>query len=215
MSASHEPITRQLIELLEQDAELRGLLQQSIAEAQQAHPDPTTNPVESLDDYYDYVDRAVDLIPVDYLANPSLLTKQRVLQDICYFYVLIDQPLSELDGGGLFRNTLQYHPPFSAWLRDFADAWGAFLDTPASWNEQIYQAFYDDPSFGLQEDWYESPSNWQTFNQFFSRHLRTPEMRPVAAPQDPLVVASPADSVPQGVWAIDAASRTLKELLNP
>lgn len=206
MSASHEPITRQLIELLEQDAELRGLLQQSIAEAQQAHPDPTTNPVESLDDYYDYVDRAVDLIPVDYLANPSLLTKQRVLQDICYFYFLIDQPLSELDGDGLFRNTLQYHPPFSAWLRDFADAWGAFLDTPASWNEQIYQAFYDDPSFGLQEDWYESPSNWQTFNQFFSRHLRTPEMRPVAAPQDPLVVASPADSVPQGVWAIDAAS---------
>jgi phosphatidylserine decarboxylase len=32
-------------------------------------------------------------------------------------------------------------------------------------------------------------------------------MRPIASPDDPSVVASPADSVPQGVWPIDEKSR--------
>jgi phosphatidylserine decarboxylase len=32
-------------------------------------------------------------------------------------------------------------------------------------------------------------------------------MRPIASPDDPAVVVSPADSVPQGVWAIDNNSR--------
>lgn len=36
-------------------------------------------------------------------------------------------------------------------------------------------------------------------------------MRPIAAPDDPAVVVSPADSVPQGVWAIDKNSNILVE----
>jgi hypothetical protein len=64
----------------------------------------------------------------------------------------------------------------------------------------------NDPAFGLQNGWYEDPSNWKTFNQFFARYLRSPEMRPIAAPDDNTVVASFADSEPQGVWAIDSSS---------
>lgn len=91
-------------------------------------------------------------------------------------------------------------------MRDFAVVWGAFLDTEESWNNETYMEFYNDPSFGLQKGWYESPSNWKTFNQFFSRLLASPEARPIASPTDDAVVVSPADSVPQGTWVIDEDS---------
>lgn len=63
-----------------------------------------------------------------------------------------------------------------------------------------------DPLFGLQNGWYEDPSNWHSFNDFFCRYLKSPDMRPIASPDDNSVIASPADSKPQGVWAIDANS---------
>ncbi|MFH1079928.1 MAG: phosphatidylserine decarboxylase [Pseudomonadota bacterium] len=91
-------------------------------------------------------------------------------------------------------------------MRNFAKTWGTFLDTEKSWNEKIYQEFYNDPGFGLQKEWYEPPSNWNTFNRFFARYLKSPDARPIASPGGPAVVVSPADSVPQGVWAIDKNS---------
>jgi phosphatidylserine decarboxylase precursor len=156
-----------------------------------------------LSDYYDFIDRTSELIPQDVLENPSNLTGDQILQSICYFYFLVDQPLPELENKGLFKNAIQYYEPFSSWLRNFADTWGTFLDTEASWSPKIYQEFYNDSSFGLQKGWYESSSNWSTFNRFFSRYLESPNARPIASPSDPTVVVSPADSVPQGMWAID------------
>ncbi len=200
---SHKTITQDLINLIEKNPEIGRMLETSIAKAKEINPDPKTNPVQNLSDYYDFIDRASELIPQDVINDPSNLTSDQILQSICYFYFLVDQPLPELEGKGLFDNTIQYYEPFSTWLRSFADAWGLFLDTNASWNQEIYQEFYDDPSFGLQEGWYESPSNWSTFNQFFSRHLASPDARPIAMPNNTSVVVSPADSVPQGTWAID------------
>ncbi len=202
----HKPITEELIALVEENPEIGSMLEASIAEAKETNPDPKTNPVQSLSEYYDFIDRASELIPQDVLENPSDITSDQILQSICYFYFLVDQPLPELEGQGLYKNTIQYYEPFSSWLRDFADAWGEFLDTEESWNNETYMEFYDDPSFGLQEGWYESPSNWKTFNQFFSRRLASPEARPIASPTDGAVVVSPADSVPQGTWAIDENS---------
>ena len=71
---------------------------------------------------------------------------------------------------------------------------------------RLIKQFYDAPRFGLQKGWYEPSSNWNTFNEFFCRYLNSPEMRPIASPGDPAVVVSPADSVPQGTWAIDGNS---------
>jgi phosphatidylserine decarboxylase precursor len=133
------------------------------------------------------------------------------LQRCLYFHFLIDQPLPELKGKGLYKNAIQYYEPFSLWLRNFVRTWGAFLDTEKSWNEEIYKELYDNPSFGLQKGWYESPSNWNTFNRFFARYLKSPDMRPIASPDDPAVVVSPADSVPQGVWEIDGNSNIVVE----
>ena len=207
----HKPITRELISLVEQSPEIRHMLEASIAEAREINPDPKTNPVGTLADYYDFIDSASELIPQNVIDHPTSLVRDQILQSICYFYFLVDQPLPELKGRGLFRNRIQYYEPFSSWLRSFANAWGAFLDTEESWNEAAYQQFYHDPRFGLQKGWYESPSNWKTFNQFFCRYLKSPAMRPVASPGDPAVVVSPADSVPQGTWAIDEKSNIRTE----
>ncbi|MDP6600801.1 MAG: phosphatidylserine decarboxylase [Phycisphaerales bacterium] len=204
--ADHKPITRELIQLLDANPDIQNMLESSLAEAKQANPDRATNPAQNLTEYFDFIDRAVDLVPQDILDNPKSMIRDQILQSICYFYFIVDQPLPELENKGLFRNTIQYYPPFASWLRDFADAWGQFLDTEASWSETTYQEFLNDPRFGLKRGWYESPSHWSTFNEFFSRYLKSPAARPIASPGDTSVVTSPADSVPQGVWAIDADS---------
>ncbi len=117
-----------------------------------------------------------------------------------------DQPLDELNGKGYYRNTIQYHEPYRTWLVHFVKDWGIFLSTRDSWNDDYYRKALEDERFGLGKGWYEDPSNWKSFNDFFSRHLSSPGMRPVAAPDDPSVVASPGDSKPFGVWMIDKNS---------
>jgi phosphatidylserine decarboxylase len=204
---NHQPITQKLIDLVGKNPEIGLMLETSIAEAKEANPDLTTNPVQSLSDYYNFVDRVSELLPQEMIeCSPSLTLRDQMLQGLCYFYFLVDQPLAELEGKGLFNNTLEYYQPFSAWLVDLVKTQGAYLSTKQSWNEELYQTALSDPEFGLDKGWYESPSNWHTFNQFFARYLKSPDMRPIASPDDPSVVTSPADSVPQGVWPIDKDS---------
>jgi len=203
----HKPLTLSLIKLVEENPKIGDMLEESLAKAKKINPDPVTNPAQSMSEYYDFIDEAVELIPKEVLDNPTSLIRDQILQTICYFYFLIDQPLLALEGKGLFKNAIQYYGPFSTWLNDYVKTWGAFLDTEASWNEEAYRGFYNDPRFGLQKDWYEPASNWNTFNRFFSRYLRSPDIRPIASPDDPSVVVSPADSVPQGVWPIDKDSK--------
>lgn len=203
----HAPITRQLQALIEAQPKVGELLAQSIDAAAEVNPDPATNPVRTLSDYFGFVDELSKLVPRQIVANPPDQIRDQILQTACYFYFLVDQPLDALKDQGLFKNAIQYHAPFADWLRDFVTAWGAFLDTDASWNQATYQQFLADPSYGLMRDWYEPPTRWTTFNQFFARQLRDPSARPIASPDDPSVVVAPADSVPQGVWPIDAQSR--------
>ncbi len=204
--ANHKPITKELISLLESNPKIGDMLEKSIAEAKKDNPDPKTNPVQSLSDYYDFVDRTSEVLPQDMLkSSPGFTMRDQMLQGLCYFYFLVGQPLPELDNNGLFKNSLQYYEPFSAWLRHFAVVWGEYLDTEESWNEEVFLNISSDPDFGFQNDWYEPSSNWNTFNEFFARYLKSPDMRPVAS-DDPAVITSPADSVPQGMWPIDKYS---------
>jgi phosphatidylserine decarboxylase precursor len=86
-----------------------------------------------------------------------------------------------------------------------------YLSTEASWNNEYYQKALADEKFGLQKGWYEDPSNWKTFNEFFARYLKSPDQRPIASPDDSSVISSPADSTPQGVWKIDKNSNIVKK----
>lgn len=201
---TYNDITSELVELTETDFRLREMLEKSIKKANEVNGDHEMNPVDNLTDYFQFVERTSKLIPRAVLENPSDPIRDRVLQNICYFYFLIDQELPKLEEEGRYKNTLQYYDPFAEWLRDFVDSWGEFLDTEESWNREIYLEFASNQRFGLQEDWYESPSNWDTFNDFFARRLRSPDVRPVELGES--VVTSPADSTPQGVWNINQNS---------
>lgn len=204
--------TKELITLLDNNPELKSMLVSSIEKAKEINPDRNTNPAQNLAEYYEFVTWSETTMPwaiVKKEEYPEIF--DNIFQGLCAFYFLIDQPLSELEGKGLVNNSLQYYEPFAKWLVTFSKSWGAYLDTEDSWNEEYYQMALNDPNFGLQNDWYEDPSNWKTFNQFFARYLKTPNMRPIASLDLDSVVVSFADSEPQGVWAIDSTSNLIEK----
>ncbi|MCO5723886.1 phosphatidylserine decarboxylase [Robiginitalea marina] len=199
--------TQELISLLESDQNLKSMLESSIQRAREINSNKDTNPVQTLEEYYDFITWAETTMPwaiVKKEEYPEIF--DNIFQGFCTFYFLIDQPLPELENKGLVNNSLQYYEPFANWLISFNKSWGSYLDTEDSWNEEYYQMALNDSTFGLQNGWYEDPSNWKTFNQFFARHLKSPDMRPISSPDDNSVVASFADSQPMGVWSIDENS---------
>ena len=211
-SPPHEAITNELIAILDESPKTKELLEKSIESAKAVNPDKTTNPAQTLEEYYAYIDWAAKAMPWNIsknVASDSLYTK--IDQSLNYFYFINDQPLDELDGQGLYNNSLQYAEPYRSWLIKFTRQWGEYLSTTDSWNQEYYDLIYADESFGLQGSWYESPDNWTTFNEFFSRYLRSPDQRPIAAEGDASVIVSPADSTPQGVWEIDENSNIIQK----
>ena len=189
---------------------LKRLLIASIEQAKQVNPNRLTNPAQSLEEYFVFVAWAERAIPGSLLkSKPDATLYQRIDQSLAYLYFIVDQPLTELEGQGYFNNSLQYTEPYSSWLRTFVRSWGAFLDTPDSWNSDYLRMAMADSTFGLNRGWYEDPSHWRSFNQFFARNLKSPEQRPIAASADRSIVVSPVDAIPQGLWAIDNTSRVI------
>lgn len=192
--------TLSMMNYLESDPELMAMMEKSIAAAAEINPDRATNPVQSVEELYDYIDWAVTCIPWNVLTDaeyPSLYG--HIDQGVCYFWFLVDQPLPELEGKGYYYPSLQYHEPIASWCKEYSDDWGAFLSTEDSWNDLYYQRIKNDPTMNMQYGWYADTNVWKSFNEWFSRHLIDPSVRPVA---DSTVVA-PADSKPQGIWQID------------
>lgn len=210
---SHDgPAMPELKRLVAANPEVKRLLVASIEQAKQVNPDPNTNPAQSLEQYYDLVSRAERAIPGSLLKEKADATLyQRIDQSLSCLYFIADQPLNELEGRGYFNNSLQYVEPYSSWLKTFARSWGAFLNTPESWNKEYLRLAQADETFGLNGGWYEDPSRWSTFNQFFARRLKSADQRPIAAPGDESIVVSPVDAIPQGVWAIDNSSRVIEK----
>lgn len=185
---------------LEQDPELMALMEKSIAKAQKINPDINTNPVRSVEDLYEFIDMSVKGLPWNLLANVEYPTLyNHIDQCIDYIWFLMDQPLEELEGKGYYYPTLQYHEPIATWFRDYSDEWGAFLSTEESWNNEYYETIKNDPSMNMQYGWYADTNIWHSFNDWFSRHLVDPSVRPISSAS----VVSPADSKPQGIWDID------------
>jgi phosphatidylserine decarboxylase precursor len=208
----HAPDTQALITIVEHDAALKAMLVESIAEARTINPDKDTNPAQSLEEYYNFIDWATTAMPFNVLPSAEKAPKlyESIDQSLDYFYFIIDQPVTELENKGYYNNSLQYYEPFRSWMITFTKHWGGFLNTPASWNNEFYKKAYADERFGLASSWYESPKDWTTFNEFFARHLSSPAARPIAKPDDDAVIVAPADSTPQGVWKIDEQSRIVR-----
>ena len=199
----HAQVTQEMIAMLEEDPELKAMMEESIAIASAYNPDQNTNPVQSLESYYDFLDWSATCMPWSILdvENPSLYA--RIDQSLNYFYYLLDQPLPELAGKGYYYPCLEYHEPIADWVKEYCSNWGEFLSTPESWNEEYYKIVLDDDDFHMKEGWYADNNEWTSFNDWFSRKLVSPDMRPIS---DADIVA-PADSTPQGIWQIDENSQ--------
>ncbi|MBR2142541.1 phosphatidylserine decarboxylase [Anaerovibrio sp.] len=195
-------------EVMINNPDIQILVEKSIKQASIINPDRKTNPVQSLNELYGFLDYTVTCMPWNIMPEErygSFSTKCD--QSILYVYWLLDQPLEELKDKGLFYPSVEYLEPIYTWLTEYNNTWRDFLDSEASWKQEYLDMLLRDPSWNLDKGWYESPDNWHSFNEFFSRKLSNGNARPIAEPNDDRVVVSPADSLPQGVWNIDDSGR--------
>lgn len=139
-------------------------------------------------------------------ANPDTGQSQEVYDRLCHFYFLIDQKVGPQ--GSVIVEDIDW---FSDWLVDYADAWGSFLSTTESFNDQILQSFIDfSPEYRVQDSMINGvpnqPGGWRSFNQFFSRELN-PGLRPIAAPNSNQTIVMPADCTYRAQYPIDGESK--------
>lgn len=143
-------------------------------------------------------------------TQPGTDEQQEVYDRLCHFYWLIDQEV------GPEESTIVENVPwFSEWLVGYARAWGDFLNTTDSFNQEILDSFIQySPEYTVGDSLVDgrpnAPSGWLTFNQFFARELN-PGLRPIADPGDNAVVTSPADCTFKAEYDI-ASDSTIPEI---
>ncbi len=203
-SGKRQQITIDFIKMMDEDPELKQLMEESISLAAINNPDKKTNPVRSLDEYYDFLDWSATCMPWNILDGQNNADLYRSIdQSLDYFYYLLDQPLPELAGKDYYYPCLEYHEPIATWCKQYASEWGEFLSTEESWNDEYYELACKDEAFGMNKGWYADSNIWGSFNEWFSRHLVDEAQRPVSNAD----IISPADSTPQGIWKIDENSQ--------
>jgi phosphatidylserine decarboxylase precursor len=179
----HQPIVLELITILNNNSRLKDAVEHSLEVANRA--DAPTLPA-----YYRYLDNMVTLIPTD----------RNLYAHIVEFYYLVDHDPLLKDCDELEEGSQEWADCdlFQQWTHKFAFEWGDFLDTPES--AAGIQTFLTDPDFHM-DDYFEEPSGWLTFNQFFAREVK-PGARPVEELCDDSVIVAPADTTFVGCWEI-------------
>ncbi len=200
----HTEAVKALMRICEESNEVRQLLEHSISQAAAINPDRRYNPAQTLTEFYDFIDWNVRSLPWDVMVHHApgdygSSLYGRADQGVGYFWFVVDQPLEELRDRGFYYPTVEFVEPFASWLTTYAQSWGDWLSTAESWNEAYYQMVANDPDWGLSRGWYGEGNQWRTFNEFFSRRLVSPDVRPIADAD----VVSPADSWPKRTWTID------------
>ena len=190
-----ERIVEKLVALIEKHG-WRAKFQQAIDCAAAADV-YSVRDIRSVQDYLKYIDDMVRWAPRE--EADSRLVHDKLVE---FYFFLNQPPLRELQSALLPSQDAQTLSPLSLWMKEYAVAWGLYLDTHAS---AIHvESFRSNPAFNWN-DYMAPPSGYQTFNQFFARHVK-PGKRPIAAISDGLVIASPADASFMGAWPIDASS---------
>jgi phosphatidylserine decarboxylase precursor len=165
--SSKQVIVNKLYSILNNQNGLMGALEAAINSSK----DMTA--VDNLHDYFQFVGFMVDWSPdAGDLRN-----------FISQFYYIVDQaPEDQLNKNGAFN----------VWMNDFAQAWGACLDTPIS--TQNILTFKFDPRFKYHDYKVPPGDRWRSFNEFFSRRLK--QDRPIDKRDNAIVF--PADSTYAG-----------------
>jgi phosphatidylserine decarboxylase precursor len=175
-STRHVPVVENLVQLLQARPDLRAALEGAIRTAD-------LNGLRDMDSFLTYLDGLVTSFPTQHESSMAL----------GFRYILKQAP-----GDQLNRDR-----SFSAWMKKLAEAWGQFLDTPAS--ASGIPSFVALPNYNIG-DYIVEPSGWLTFNQFFAREVK-PGKRPIAEPRNDRVIVSAADATFAGKWDIDANSK--------
>jgi phosphatidylserine decarboxylase precursor len=182
--SDHEPVVTELIDLLDEQPALHQALESAIADAD-------LEDIQDFDAFCDYLDELVTWVPIERELVPKALM----------FYYIVNQAPGD---------ALNEDEAFSLWMKGLVQAYGGFLDTPAS--VRAIDTFVSNPAYNV-DDYFVSPSGWLTFNQFFAREMR-PGMRPIAAPCNDGVIVSPADALFMGSWPVDSDSNVTVKGLN-
>ena len=174
--AEHQPVVDDLVTLLNERPDLQRALDAAIDAAE-------VEDVADREAFFNYLDDMSTYIPVERTMVGEALT----------LYYIINQAPDDV---------LNEDDQFNGWLKAFVQAYGEFLDSPAS--AQHLDTFTSLPNYNV-DDYFVSPSGWLTFNQFFAREMK-PGKRPIAEPRNDKVIVSPADAVFMGQWPIQEDS---------
>ena len=195
-----QPATKELKQIIEEN--YYGTFFQNAITTVSGQNIPELRRIQTLDQFYFYVDRLVTWIPEirNWEWNGERLHERTVYNRIVQFYYYFNQEDLEALQSPIDPEEGVKLSPISLWLRDFAVDWGKFLDTPESAN--YLETFMYAPEYNWQ-DYEKAPTDYRTFNEFFARQFRDIEtQRPVAQKDNDRVVVFPAESTYVGQWAI-------------
>ena len=114
---NYNETTKELVQLVESNPELKSLLVKAIEKGKAINPDKSTNPAQSLEEYYDFVDYSQKGMPWDVIFCPGQPTIfGRMYQALCYCYFINCMPLEELEERNFFTSSVQYVEPYRQWL---------------------------------------------------------------------------------------------------
>ena len=195
-----EKITEEFIELMK-DPELRALMQKALDQAHEQNPDHISNPAFTLEELYDFIDWSCRCLPWECINTERFSTLyDRVDQSLNYFWFVFGQYLDELKDKDYYIPTLEYHEPIATWIKKYSIDWGRYLSSEESWSDEQLEKQLHDSTFGMDKGWYSTENIWHSYNEFFSRRLIDPSVRPIGEAE----LVSPADSRPEGFFAIKA-----------
>lgn len=195
---SHTQIVQTLVDYLVENPEFKNQLEQSFQLAYSTGLEEFAEyGIQTLNDYINYLDKYVNWVPTENV------TGRNVVQHICLFYFILDLPPVNQQQNPIDPSVTTPYRWLSQWLIDYAQVMGAWMDTTASITPQSLASFYTAPSYHMQDYPVPTPT-WQTFNDFFARHIN-PAVRPIAPDtSNEVVIVSPADCTFDGVWPINA-----------
>jgi phosphatidylserine decarboxylase len=189
----HTPIVQELVDYMDQNPEMKTAMTNSFTLAYATGLDVFKEyNVHSMDDYLRFMDEYVNWMPSETRNG------RNVYEHICLFYFIIDMPPVRDWQNPIMPNQKSPWLWFSEWLIRYAKEMGLWMDTPASISPETIATFYQAEVYHMQ-DYPVPPGGWNTFNEFFARHI-DPALRPIA-PGDNVVV-SPADCTFDGTWAV-------------
>jgi phosphatidylserine decarboxylase len=164
---THHPVVQQLVNLVNTDPVFRADMEAALLEQE---PSSYWHG-KTLDDMYTFLDEWVVFLPT--------IDTARLYMD--RFYEFADS------GRG---QQLAAHEPLRGWLYQFMLAVEQFNDSVAS--AAAVPSWMSDPRINMT-DYVVPPGGYQSFNEFFVRQIK-PGVRPIDAPDNPVILTSPADS---------------------